>query len=105
MLQSAIHSPGNYQRYETENNLARLAALLSCALIEDHSPSNGNKQIALLAANLVLLQNGKVSEQDPCQVQANDAITQAHGDVATGKMEHTVLTEIYRAFMTALLSQ
>lgn len=60
MLQSAIHSPGNYQHYETENKSARLAALLSCALIIDHSVLYINKRIALLAAKLVQLQNGKV---------------------------------------------
>lgn len=45
-------------------------------------------------------ENGKVLEQDPCQVQASDAITQAHKWVAFGKMEHTLLTKIYRASMT-----
>jgi len=60
MLESAVNSPINQQHYAHENDPARLAAALSSWLIKNHSFANGNKQTPLLAANLFLLQNGKV---------------------------------------------
>ena len=96
MLESAVNSPINQQHYGQENDLARLAAALSCKLIKNHSFGNGNKRTALLAANFFLLQNGKMIQQDPCAVEANEMIKQAHADVAMGKIEESELAEIYR---------
>ncbi|KAL9123655.1 MAG: hypothetical protein Q9175_008318, partial [Cornicularia normoerica] len=79
----------------------QLAAVQSCALIKNHPFLNGNKRTALLAANLFLLQNGKALQQDPYQAEANDAITQAHGQIAEGKMDYAALADIYRTCMTA----
>ncbi|CAF9906064.1 hypothetical protein IMSHALPRED_004065 [Imshaugia aleurites] len=101
MLESAIHSPSNHQYYLKENDLAQLAAIQSCALIQNHLLLNGNKRTALLAANLFLLQNGKALQRDPYQAEANDAITQAHSQIAEGKMDSAALVNIYRACMTA----
>ena len=102
MLESAINSPINQQHYANENNPARLAAALSSRLIKNHPFANGNKRTALLAANLFLLQNGKILQQDALRVENNDAITRALSDVAMGKMEEPELAEIYRtAWRTA----
>ena len=101
MLESAIHSPSNHQYYLKENDLAQLAAIQSCALINYHLLLNGNKRTALLAANLFLLQNGKALQRDPYQAEANDAITQAHSQIVEGKMNSAALADIYRACMTA----
>lgn len=96
MLESAINSPVNQQHYANENDPARLAAALSSRLINNHRFANGNKRTALLAANLFLLQNGKVLQQDALRVENNDAITRAHHKVAMGKMEEPELAEFYR---------
>ena len=96
MLDSAVDSPINQQHYSQENDLTRLAAALSYKFIKNHAFANGNKRTALLAANLFLLQNGKILQQDALQVEENDTITQAHDDVAMGKVEELELAEIYR---------
>lgn len=44
MLGSAINSLLNHQHYETENDQARLAALLSCALIKKNPSLNGKSR-------------------------------------------------------------
>ena len=94
---SAVNSPINQQHYGHENDSARLAAALSSRLIKNHPFANGVKRTALLAANLFLLQTGKVLQQDPHQVEKNDSITRAHADITMGKMEEAELAEIYRA--------
>ncbi len=102
MLESAVNSPINQQHYAHENESARLAAALSSRLIKNHPFANGNKRTALLAANLFLLQNGKVLQQDATRVESNDVSTRAHSDVVMGKMEEPELAEIYRtAWRTA----
>ncbi|KAF6230773.1 hypothetical protein HO133_000032 [Letharia lupina] len=101
MLESAIYSPSNHQHYSKENDLATLAAVQSCALIKNHPFLNGNKRTALLAANLFLLQNGKALQRDPYRAEANDSITQAHGQIAEGNMDHAAVADVYRACMTA----
>ena len=95
-LESAVNSPINQQHYGDENDPARLAAALSYRLIKNHAFANGNKRTPLLAANLFLIQNGKVLQQDAYRVESNDAITQAHSDVAMGKVEESELAEVYR---------
>ena len=96
MLKSAVNSPISQQHYRQENNPARLAAAPSYKLIKNHAFANENKRTALLAANLFLLQNGRVLKQDPYQVESNDVITKAHLDVAMGKVEESELAEVYR---------
>lgn len=96
MLESAINSPINQQHYGQENDPARLAAALSFRLIKNHPFANGNKRTALLAANLFLLQNGKVLLQNALRVEENDTITRAHSNVAMDKMGELELAEIYR---------
>lgn len=95
MLESAVNSPINQQHYKQENDLARLAAALSYKLIKNHAFANGNKRTALLAANLFLLQNGKLLQQDAYRVENNDAITQAHSGVAMGEVEESELADCY----------
>lgn len=77
MLESVINSPINQQHYTNENDPTRLAAALSSRLIKNHQFTNGNKRIALLAANLFLPQNGKILQQEALRVENNDAITRA----------------------------
>ena len=95
MLASAVDSPINQQHYG-ENDPARLAAALSYKLIKNHAFANGNKRTALLAANLFLLHNGKLLQQNAFQVESNDAITRAHIGVATGDVEESELADLYR---------
>ena len=105
MLESAVNSPINLQHYKQENDPARLAAALSYKLIKNHAFANGNKGTALLAANLFLLQNGKLLQQDAYRVENNDAITQAHSGVAMGEVEESELAEVYRGlWQTATVS-
>ena len=66
-------------------------------LVKNHSFANGNKRTALLAANLFLMQNGSVLQQDSARLETNDAITRAHSDVAMGKMDEAELAELLRA--------
>ena len=96
MLESAVNSPIDQQHYGEVNDPARLAAALSYRLIKNHAFANGNKRTALLAANLFLLQNGKILQQDAYRVENNDTITQAHSGVAMGKVEESELADIYR---------
>jgi len=65
-------------------------------LIKYHAFVNGNKRTALLAANLFLLQNEKLLQQDAYRVKNNDAITQAHFSVAMSEVKKSELTEVYR---------
>ncbi len=83
-------------RITTSTNAARLAAALSYKLIKYHAFVNGNKRTALLAANLFLLQNEKLLQQDAYRVKNNDAITQAHFSVAMSEVKKSELTEVYR---------
>ena len=96
ILESAVNSLINQQHYGDENDPARLAAALSYRLIKNHAFVIRNKRTALLAANLFLLQNRKILQQDAYRVENNDAITQAHSDVAIGKVEESELAEVYR---------
>ncbi|KAL6718625.1 hypothetical protein ACLMJK_002859 [Lecanora helva] len=96
MLESAINAPINQQFYANEHDIARLAAVLGCRIIKNHSFSNGNKRTALLAANLFLLQNGKVRLPDVLCVESNDMLKQAHDEVAIGKLEEDEFAEILR---------
>lgn len=96
MLQSALDAPENHQHYMNVNDPAELAAILSSRIIKNHPFANGNKRTALLAANLFLVQTGKVLQQDALVLQPNDVITQAHNNIAMGTMEEGELAEIYR---------
>ncbi|KAL9104163.1 MAG: hypothetical protein Q9163_000862 [Psora crenata] len=97
MLESAVNSPADQQHYGQVHNPARLAAALSYRLIKNHAFANGNKRTALLAVNAFLLQYGEaLNQQDASKLQNNEAVKQAHDDVAMGKLEESELAEIYR---------
>lgn len=105
LLESAVNSPVNQQHYAQENDPARLAAFLSYKLIKNHAFANGNKRTALLAANLFLLQNGQLLQNDPFGVGNDAIIEQAHDDVATEKIDELELAKVYRRAWQAATSQ
>lgn len=96
MLKSAVDSPINQQYYGKENDPTQLVAALSYKLIKNHAFTNGNKRTALLAANLVLTQHGKILQPNLHQVEENEPLRQAHSDVATGKVNESDLADVCR---------
>lgn len=95
LVEYAVNSPMNQQHYRRENNPPRFAAALSNKLNKNHALSNENKRTAPLAANLFLLQNRKLLQQDACHVGNNGIIAQIHDDVATSKMDESELARVF----------
>ncbi|WPH03899.1 Hypothetical protein R9X50_00678200 [Acrodontium crateriforme] len=97
MLESAVTSPINVKHYERETDIFQLAATLSEKLVKNHAYPDGNKRVALLAADMFLKINGHVLEKTPL---ANDAhsetLKQAHVAVATGRWDRNSLAHCYR---------
>ncbi|KAI0553532.1 hypothetical protein F4679DRAFT_529426 [Xylaria curta] len=57
LLESAIASPQNHNYYG-QDDVFQLAGILADKIILNHSFQNGNKRIALLAADMFLRING-----------------------------------------------
>jgi len=55
---SATDSPVNQNRYNKEEDLFMIAASLADKLMRNHAYSDGNKCIALVAANMFLKLDG-----------------------------------------------
>ena len=99
LLESAINSPINQQHYGKVEDMAQLAATLSSRIIRNHAFANGNKRTGLLAANRFLVQNGKMPQKSPLDVEENDKLEEAHNKVAMGILDEEELAKLYRASM------
>ncbi|KAG8532379.1 uncharacterized protein KY384_002864 [Bacidia gigantensis] len=95
LVQSALDSPSNQNRYGGVKDLSHLSAALGYKLIKNHGFANGNKRTAALAVHLFLLQNGKRVQNNPFDVEENLDIKNAHAMVAEGNMTEAKLASVY----------
>ena len=97
MLESAVISPINVKHYEQENDLFQLAATLSEKLVKNHAYQDGNKRVALVAADMFLKINGHKLETTPLATSTiSQELANAHVAVATGRWGRDELAEYYR---------
>lgn len=80
-FESAMARPRHIWRYESDADLARLAAAYAYGLIQNHPFNDGNKRAGFIAASLFLDLNGFVFDcEDADAIQAVFAL--AAGDVS-----------------------
>lgn len=93
LLTSALARPQNFHAYESETDLARLAAYYAVGINRNHPFRDGNKRVGFLAIGLFLGINGYRLVADP-----RDAIETMLG-VAAGTVDDEALAEWIRPRM------
>lgn len=68
LLDSALARPRNRWRYESDSDLASLAAAYAHGLVKNHPFIDGNKRIGFITANIFLILNGHEIEAPEPQV-------------------------------------
>ncbi len=68
LLDSAIARPQHRWRYDSDSDLADLAAAYGFGLIKNHPFFDGNKRIGFITANMFLILNGHEIEAPEPQV-------------------------------------
>lgn len=102
LLDFAVSSPINNKNYGQED-LIVLAAILSERIVKNHAYQDGNKRIALLAADMFLKINGFMLQVTPMGADPNnDNIAQAHVKVVTGAWSSTELASFYQSIVAPL---
>ena len=91
LLESAVNSPANIKHYNRQDNVFVLAAELATKLIMNHAYTDGNKRLALVAANMFLEINGYHLET----VAHHQDIVNAHTSIASGLWTAEQLAAFY----------
>ncbi|KAM3426223.1 hypothetical protein NHJ13734_009583 [Beauveria thailandica] len=102
MLESAIVSPMNHERYG-QTDLFQLAGILAEKVILDHPYQDGNKRTALFAADMFLKINGfqiQKSPMDANEAALNKGLADAHVLVATSLWKSEDLGKYYSKQVT-----
>ncbi|MCJ1381221.1 hypothetical protein MMC17_004330 [Xylographa soralifera] len=97
LLDSAVGSPINIKYYEQQQDLFQLAASLTEKIVKNHAFQDGNKRVALAAAEMFLRMNGWrlqgiILADDPMRPGLVDALVK----VATGKWTAKQLGDYYK---------
>jgi death-on-curing family protein len=93
LLESAVNSPMNIKHYNQQDNVFVLAAELATKLIMNHAYTDGNKRLALVAANMFLEMNGyhlKITAH-------HHEIVNAHTSIANGLWTAGQLAAFYHS--------
>lgn len=99
LLESAIFSPVNHERYG-QTDVFQLAAVLAEKIILNHPYQDGNKRTALFAADAFLKVNGYILQTRPRGVddaELNDRLADAHVHVATKRWTAEDLGGVYES--------
>jgi death-on-curing family protein len=97
LLESAVNSPMNIKHHNRQNDVFVLAAELAVKLIKNHAYMDGNKRLALVAANKFLEINGY-----QLQVTAHHHdVVNAHTSIANGLWTAEHLAAFYRSIATS----
>lgn len=99
LLFSALDSPINQKHYAQEENVFKLAAILSEKLMKNHAYGDGNKRTALLAAATFLKINGYALQQQTLQAadKNSQGLEEAHVAVCSNSMTTEQLAEYYES--------
>jgi death-on-curing family protein len=101
LLESAVSSPKNHFLYHGQDDFFRLAGILAERIILNHAYQDGNKRIALLAADMFLKVNGYQLQRRPFGRDAvNEGLKTAHVSVASREWSADDLAEYYRGIAT-----
>jgi death-on-curing family protein len=96
LLESAVSSPQNHKHYG-ETNIFKLAGILAERIILNHSYQDGNKRIALLAADMFLKMNGYQLQRKPFATDdVNEGLKNAHVAVASNQWTAENLAAYYQ---------
>lgn len=97
LLESAVLSPENHKRYG-QDDIFQLAGILAEKIILNHAYQDGNKRIALLAADMYLKINGyQLRGNSPGKDKVDDDLKSAHVAIATKRWTAQELAECYRS--------
>ncbi|KAF2241824.1 DOC family protein [Trematosphaeria pertusa] len=102
LLESAITSPMNIKHYGGQQDLFVLAGELATKIMKNHAFPDGNKRIALVAADRFLKMNGYRLQRLPLHEQNNIALEDAHVKVVENKMSAEELGKFYASIATAI---
>lgn len=101
MLDSAVNSPMNLKHYGGQNNLFQLATKLSEKLAKNSAFQDGNKRVALVAADMFLKINGYRLQETPLKPDANSGgLTEALVKVTTDLMTAEEFGRYYESIAT-----
>lgn len=91
LLDSALARPRNRWSYESQSDLADLAASYGVGLVKNHPFIDGNKRSGFVAMNMVLILNGQ-------EIEAPEpTIVEAMLHVADGSLDEPALAEWLRS--------
>ncbi len=100
LLESAVTSPMNIKCYNQQDNVFVLAAELAFKLIKNHAYIDGNKRIALVAADMFLKINGYQLQETVYQGLWQSELVNAHTAVADGRWTVENLATFYHSIAT-----
>ncbi|KAG4258261.1 DOC family protein [Fusarium proliferatum] len=101
-LESAVYSPQQHKNYG-ENDLFRLAGVLAEKIILNHAYQDGNKRVALLAADMFLKINGyQLQKKLFTSDELDQQLQSAHIAVATNQWDAEQLGAFYRSVATPI---
>lgn len=101
-LESAVFSPQQHKHYG-QDNLFQLAGLLAEKIILNHPYQDGNKRIALLAADMFLKMNGyQLQKTLFTRDELDQQLQNAHVAVATSQWDAESLASFYQSVATPI---
>ncbi|KAF2465107.1 uncharacterized protein BDR25DRAFT_295946 [Lindgomyces ingoldianus] len=95
LLESAVASPINIKHYTGQQDLFALAGDFSEKIMKNHAFQDGNKRIALVAADMLLKINGYRLQRIPLSGGNNKELEQAHVKVVTNEWSAEELGKLY----------
>ncbi|KAJ6444786.1 acetyltransferase (GNAT) family domain-containing protein [Purpureocillium lavendulum] len=99
LLESAVFSPVNHERYG-QDDVFQLAGVLAEKIILNHPYQDGNKRTALFAADAFLKANGYILQTKPHgqdDAELDDHLADAHVHVATRRWTAEDLGRYYES--------
>ncbi|KAF2194728.1 DOC family protein [Zopfia rhizophila CBS 207.26] len=102
LLESAVASPMNVKHYTGQQDLFALAGDFSAKIMKNHAFQDGNKRIALIAADMLLKINGYRLQRTPLGDTNNTELEQAHVKVVTNEWSAEELGKLYAKIATPI---
>ena len=102
LLESAVASPINIQHYTGQQDLFALAGDFSAKIMKNHAFQDGNKRIALVAADMLLKINGYRLQRIALGDANNQELEQAHVKVVTSEWSAEELGKLYVKIATPI---
>lgn len=101
-LESAVYSPQQHKHYG-QNDIFQLAGLLAEKIILNHAYQDGNKRVALLAADMFLKINGyQLQKKLFTRDELDSQLQSAHVAVATNQWDAEQLAAFYSSIATPI---